>query len=85
MLNDDDKALAKTLGLSQQEARFSLATRIPLTRYAEIKAQIAEEADAKHEYKEQFNAAMVERAAYFAAYGRGVRPNLEEAPPEEGG
>ena len=48
MLTDDQKQQAKTLGLSQQEARFSLATRIPLTRYAEIKAEIADGREAEN-------------------------------------
>lgn len=58
--------------MSQEEARFSLATGIPRARQTEIKARIAEEADAKYEHEEQVNAAMVERAAYFTPYCRGA-------------
>jgi hypothetical protein len=53
-LTDEQKQQAKDIGLTQAEARFSLATRIPLTRYAEIKAEIAEEAVAKREHEEAF-------------------------------
>ena len=58
MLTDDQKAEAKTLGLTQQEARFSLATRIPLTRYAKAKAELAAGRDAENALMEGLAAAV---------------------------
>jgi len=87
-LTDAQKEEAKRLGLTQEEARFSLATRIPVTRYAEIKAQIAEEGAARQAQEVAGNEFMMERARYFAPYGRGERPwpkGTDENSSEDGG
>jgi hypothetical protein len=87
-LTDEQKRQAKELGLTQDEARFSLATRIPLTRYAEIKAQIAEEGEARQAQEVAGNEFVVERARHFAPYGRGERPwpkETDEGSSEDGG
>jgi len=79
MLTDSQKQEAKELGLTQQEARFSLATRIPLTRYAEIKAQIAAGHEAEDALMSDFAGAVTEGLEHAYRGGRGVAlPPLEE-------
>ena len=80
MLTDDQKEQAKTLGLSQQEARFSLATHIPLTRYAEIKAQIAAGHEAENALMSDFADAVGEGLETAYRGGRGAElPPLDES------
>jgi len=84
-LTDEQKQQASALGLSQQEARFSLATRIPLTRYAEIKAQIAAGHEAEEALMSDFADGVAEalsttyRGGRGGPHGRGA----ELPPPEE--
>jgi hypothetical protein len=88
MLTDAQKQQAKELGLTQEEARFSLATGISLVRYATVKAETQAERDAWDAKLEGMNTAMLERARYFAPYGRGERPwpeETDESPSEDGG
>lgn len=84
LLTDAEKAEAKRLGLTQREASVSLAWRIPLTRYAELKQEIASERAAWEQRLTGMSDAMLERARYMPE-GRGERPWPKESPPDEDG
>jgi hypothetical protein len=82
ILTDADKVLAKELNLTQAEYRLALACHIAPRRWAEVKAEIAAEGEARQAHEDELGAAILDRAAY-APPGRGHRPALEEPSPEE--
>ena len=69
-LTDADKAEAKALGLSPDEARIARATRIPFERYAFHKAAIQRGRDADAAMLDQFGAALTDHLKH-AVHGRG--------------
>jgi len=79
ILSDDQKQQAKDLGLTVTEARFAIATRIPLDRYASHKRELQAGRDAEKTQMEAFGAAMTDQLRYA------VRRPGEGPPPEEGG
>lgn len=87
ILTDDQKQQAKDLGLTVTEARFAIATRIPLDRYAFHKRELQAGRDAWEAKLEGTNAAMMTRASYFAPYTRGDGAGLasDDSSSEDGG
>jgi hypothetical protein len=83
-LTDEQKRQAAELGLTQREASVSLAWRIPLERYAEVKLEIAAERDEWEAKMTGVSDAMLERARYMPK-GRGERPATDELSSGEGG
>ena len=79
MLTDDDKAQAKTLGLTQEEMRFAKAVHVAPERYAFHKAAIQAGRDAENALMEEFTEAVTEGLS--TAYRPPGRAGL---PPEEG-
>ena len=84
-LSDAQKQQAEELGLSMQEMRFALAVHMAPTRYAELKAEIASEAEAKQAQEEEVGAELVERLKYAVRRPDGQPPWPSELPPKDGG
>jgi hypothetical protein len=79
-LTDEDKALAKTLGLTLEEVRIAKATRIPLERYAFHKRELQAGRDADDAMMERFSGAVGEGLEHAYRGGRGVAlPPAEES------
>ena len=77
-LSDDQKQQAKDLGLTVTEARFAIATRIPLDRYAFHKRELQAGRDAENAQMEDFAAAVTDQLQYAVR-----RPGAAELPPAE--
>jgi|GEM_PF-6306863 len=79
MLTDEDKALAKELGLTHEEVRIAKAVRIPLDRYAFHKRELQAGRDADDAMMQRFSDAAGAGLEHAYRGGRGVAlPPLEE-------
>ena len=78
ILTDEQKAEAERLLLTYTEMSVALKTRILPETYAQRKQELLADRDAWDAKLSGMSDAMLERAAYFAPYGRGERPWPEE-------
>ena len=88
ILSDEQKQQADRLLLTYTEMSVALKTRIAPEVYAQRKQELLADRDAWEAKLSGMSDAMLERAAYFAPYGRGERPwpkETDEASSEEGG
>ena len=79
-LTDEDKAQAKTLGLTLDELRFAKACHIAPERYAHHKVEIEAGRDAEDAIMEEFAAAVTDQLQYAIR-----RPGATGLPTEDGG
>lgn len=84
ILTDEQKAEAERLLLTYTEMSVALKTRIPPETYARHKQELLADRDAWDAKLSGMSDAMLERAAYFAPYGRGESPWPKETN-EDGG
>lgn len=77
-LTEHMKQQAAELGLTQTDAEYALATRVSLTRWAEIKAEIAAEREDENAMMQRFTTAVGEGLTDAYRGGRGAAlPPLE--------
>ena len=87
ILTDAMRKEAKSLGLTEQEAQWALATRVSLKRWAAAKAEIFAEEDARWEQERQLGASLSKYAEHAIvrrpdANTTGLDPEM--LPPDEG-
>jgi len=80
LLSDEQKAQADVLRLTYTEMSVALKTHIDPEVYARHKADMQAERDEWERKLTDMDAAMHERAKFFAPHGRGQRPPGMEAP-----